>query len=63
MDPAERMFFAGGGDNTIYQVNLYRKGEERGYVSGVMEDEVMAVGGGGSVADIGDGGLVFRGHK
>ncbi|CAG8574537.1 11662_t:CDS:10 [Paraglomus brasilianum] len=42
MDPAERMFFAGGGDNTIYQVNLYRKGEER---------------------DIGDGGLVFRGHN
>ncbi|RIB17367.1 WD40-repeat-containing domain protein [Gigaspora rosea] len=68
LDPAERMFFAGGRDNLIYQVNLYRKLENRIYnASGQPGFEITAVGGAGVVEDVASEhddkrGLIFRGH-
>ncbi|RUS26831.1 WD40-repeat-containing domain protein [Jimgerdemannia flammicorona] len=65
LDPAERTFFAAGG-NLVYQVDLYRRREARNYGSG----EVEAVGGSGRVegieggdGDPGEARLVFRGHS
>ncbi|CAG8492759.1 11137_t:CDS:10 [Scutellospora calospora] len=67
LDPAERMFFAGGKDNLIYQVNLYRRIENRTYnVSGQSGFEIAAVGGAGVVEDVASEhdktNLIFRGH-
>ncbi|CAG8593499.1 13548_t:CDS:2, partial [Acaulospora colombiana] len=47
LDPAERMFFAGGRDNLIYQVNLYRKLDNSSF--GI---EITSVGGGGIIEDV-----------
>ncbi|CAG8596375.1 8309_t:CDS:10 [Acaulospora morrowiae] len=47
LDPAERMLFAGGRNNLIYQVNLYRKLENKGF--GI---EIASVGGGGAIEDV-----------
>ncbi|CAG8520349.1 5723_t:CDS:2, partial [Racocetra persica] len=68
LDPAERMFFAGGRDNLIYQVNLYRKFENRTYnASGQLGFEISAVGV-GVVEDVvserdDKRNLIFRGHS
>ncbi|CAG8455492.1 7424_t:CDS:2 [Cetraspora pellucida] len=69
LDPAERTFFAGGRDNLIYQVNLYRKLENRTYnASGQPGFEIAAVGGAGVVEDVvsehnDKRNLIFRGHS
>ncbi|RIA98137.1 WD40-repeat-containing domain protein [Glomus cerebriforme] len=71
VDPAERMFFGGGNDNLIYQVYLYRKQENRGYSATNSNEEIIAVGGTGSIEDVCEissskdnrKGNVFKGHS
>ncbi|KAG9287340.1 hypothetical protein G9A89_023711 [Geosiphon pyriformis] len=67
LDPAERSFFAAGGDNLIYQMNLYRRREESGYMAS-RHNYIEAVGGAGDIEDIGmqdrdNNRLVFSGHN